>query len=85
MSASMSDRDVFGVRAVSSQVGWLETSMAEAAAQAISNVELLLSAGVSPDSVEIDNQFRVFESYEHGLLATWEIPDALICAPRLRI
>jgi hypothetical protein len=73
------------VRAVSAQIGWLETSMAEAAAQAVANVELILSPETPADSVAIDNQFRVFESYEHGLLATWETPDALICVPRLRI
>jgi hypothetical protein len=56
--------------------------MAEAAAQAVSKLELLLSAGMSECSVAIVNQFRVFESYEHGLLATWETPDALICVPR---
>jgi hypothetical protein len=84
-SANRPDEEVFRVRAVSSQIGWLETSMAEAAAQAVSNVELFLSAGVSEDSVAIDNQLRVFESYEHGLLATWETPGALICVPRFRI
>jgi hypothetical protein len=82
MSANRSAEEVFRVRAVSAQIGWLETSMAEAAAQAVSNVELLLITGASESSMAIDNQFRVFESYEHGLLATWETPDALICVPR---
>jgi hypothetical protein len=82
-SANRSDEEVFRVRAVSSQIGWLETSMAEAAAQAVSNVELLLSTGASEDSGSIDNQLSIFESYERGLLATWETPDALICVPRL--
>jgi imidazolonepropionase-like amidohydrolase len=59
--------------------------LAEAAVQAVSNVELLLSAGASEASVAIDNQFRVFESYEHGLLVTWEIQDALICVPKFRV
>jgi hypothetical protein len=85
MSSNRSDEDVFRVRAVSAQIGWLETSMAEAAAKAVFNVELVLSAGASEGSVAIDNQLRIFESYEHGLLATWETPDALICVPRLRI
>jgi hypothetical protein len=85
MSANRSDEEIFKVRAVSAQIGWLETSMAEAAAQAVANVELILSPETPADSVAIDNQFRVFESYEHGLLATWETPDALICVPRLRI
>ena len=56
--------------------------MAEAAAQAVSNVELLLSTGASEDSVAIDNQLKVFESHERGLLATWETPAELICVPR---
>ena len=85
ISANQSDAEVFRVRAVSAQIGWLETSMAEVAAHAVANVELLLSIGVSTDSVAINNQFRVFESYEHGLLTTWETPDALICVPRFRI
>jgi hypothetical protein len=85
MSANRSDEEVFRVRAVSAQIGWLETSLAEAAAQAVFNVELLLSAGASEGSMAIDNQLRVFEFYEHGLLATWETPDALICVPTIRI
>jgi hypothetical protein len=85
MSANSSDEEVFRVRAVSSQIGWLETSLAEAAAQGISNVEALLGIGESEHSVAIDNQMKVFESYEHGLTATWETPDALICVPRIQI
>jgi len=52
--------------------------LAEAAAQAVANVELLLSSGVPKESMEIDHQLMVFETYERGLLATWETPDALI-------
>jgi hypothetical protein len=25
---------------------------------------------------------RVFEAYEAGLLATWEIPTEMVCVPR---
>jgi len=82
MSANLLDEEVFRVRAVSSQIGWLETSMADAAAEAVSNVELLLSTGASEGSVAIDNQLRIFEPYERGLLATWETPAELICVPR---
>jgi hypothetical protein len=82
MSASRSDDEVFRVRAASSQIGWLETSMADAAAEAVSNVEMLLSAGESESSVAIDHQLNVFESHELGLLATWETPDELVCVPR---
>jgi hypothetical protein len=82
VSAGVSDRELFRVRAVSAQIGWLETSMADAAAHAISDVELLLSAGASVSDMAIDHQFMIFESCEQGLLATWETPDALICALR---
>jgi hypothetical protein len=82
MSASASDGEIFRVRAVSSQIGWLETSLADAAAQAVSHVELLLSGGAPECSVAIDNQLKVFESYERGLLATWETPAELICVPK---
>jgi hypothetical protein len=43
ISTNLSGEEVFRVRAVSSQIGWLETSMADAAAEAVSHVELLLS------------------------------------------
>jgi hypothetical protein len=60
----------------------LETSLADAAAEAVSNVEMLLSTGASEASVAIDHQLKVFESCERGLLATWETPVELICVPR---
>jgi hypothetical protein len=82
ISTDASDEEVFRVRAISSQVGWLETSMADAAAQAVSNIELLLSAGASEGSMAIDHQLKVIEAHEQGLLATWETPDALICVPK---
>jgi hypothetical protein len=84
-SANGSDEEIFRVRAVSAQIGWLETSMPDVAAEAVSNIELLLSAGASEGSVAIDHKFKIFESYEHGLLATWETTDALICVPRIQI
>ena len=79
MSANSSDVEVFRVRAISAQIGWLENSMADAVAQAVSNVELLLSTGVPEGSMPMDHQLRIFESYERGLMATWETLDALIC------
>ena len=84
-SSSVSGAEVFRVRSVCSQIGWLETSSAEVAAQAVSNVELLLSAGVLQSSIAIDHQLRIFEANEFGLLATWETADALVCVPRSRI
>jgi hypothetical protein len=84
-STNLSDEALFRVRAVSAQIGWLETSIAEAAAQAVANVEALLCMGESEGSVAIDKQLKVFEAYEHGLVATWETPDALICVPKCRI
>jgi hypothetical protein len=79
MSAKASDGEVFRVTAVSSQIGWLETSLADAAARAIFNVQLLLGAGAFEASAAIDHQLKVFESHERGLLATWETPAELIC------
>jgi hypothetical protein len=32
--------------------------------------------------MEIYNQLVLFEAFEHGLLATWETPDALVCVQR---
>jgi hypothetical protein len=75
ISENGSDGEVFRVRAVSSQIGWLETSMADAAGQAVSDVELLLTSGGPESSVAIDNQLWIFESFECGLLATWETSD----------
>jgi hypothetical protein len=64
-SANLPDEEAFRVRAVSSQIGWLETSMADAAAQAVSSVELLLlTSSVSGDATAIDNRLKIFESYE---------------------
>jgi hypothetical protein len=77
--------EVFRVRAISAQIGWLETSMADTAAQAVANVELLLSSGAPEGSMAIDHQLKTFEAYECGLLATWETPDALICVPSIQI
>ncbi|SHI05084.1 hypothetical protein [Bradyrhizobium erythrophlei] len=85
ISAQAPTEDVFRVRAASAQIGWLETSLAEAAAQAVSNVERLLSSGASEGSAAIDHQLNVYESYEHGLMATWETPAALVCVPRIRV
>ncbi len=82
ISANASSEEVFRVRAVSSQIGWLETSMADAAAEAIASVELLLSGGKSEGSVAIDHQLNIFDAYECGLLATWETPAELICATK---
>jgi hypothetical protein len=53
-----------------------------AAAGAIRAVEDLLSAGYAEGSMEICHQLMVFESFECGLLATWETPGALVCVQR---
>ena len=82
-SAAALESDVFRVRAVSAQIGWLETSMADVAAEAVSNVELLIVTGAFEDSALIHHQLRVFEAFECGLCATWETPHGLICVPRL--
>jgi hypothetical protein len=82
LAENASARAVFRVRAVAAQIGWLETCMPVAAAEAIANVELLLSSGLSEHDEPIHDQLRVFEAYELGLLATWETPTAVICVPR---
>jgi hypothetical protein len=80
-SANRSGSEVFRVRAISSQIGWLETSLADVAAEVVSNVELLMVTGASESSAPIHHQLRVFEAFECGLLATWETPAELICVP----
>ena len=55
--------------------------MPTAAAQAIRAVEDLLSAGHTESSMAIYHQLKVFEACEHGLLATWETPEELVCVP----
>jgi hypothetical protein len=81
IEAQFSSEAIFEVRAVAAQIGWLETSLPAAAAKAVSAIEDLLSAGHGEDSLAIYHQLNVFEACEHGLLATWETPDALICVP----
>jgi hypothetical protein len=71
----------FEIRALAAQIGWLETSMPATAAEAVLNVELLLSLGFSQHDELIHHQLRVFEACEHGLLATWETPAELVCVP----
>lgn len=80
MAEHASAEEIFEVRAVAAQIGWLETCVPIVAAQAVTDVELFLSLGVS-DS--IPHQLRMFEAYELGLLATWETADAVICLPRI--
>jgi hypothetical protein len=82
MSGNASAEAVFEIRAVAAQIGWLETCMPIAAAQAVANIELLVSSGISEHDESVSHQLRVFEAYELGLLATWETPGAVICVPR---
>ena len=70
---------VFEARSVAAEIGWIETSLPGAAAGAILAIEDLLSAGYAEDSIEIYHQLVVFEAFEHGLLATWETPEELVC------
>jgi hypothetical protein len=81
IGAQFSSEAIFEARAVAAQIGWLETSLPATAAKAVSAIEDLLSAGHGEDSLAIYHQLIVFEACEHGLLATWETPDALICVP----
>jgi hypothetical protein len=82
ISSGTSASEVFRARALSAQIGWLETSLADVAAEAVSNVELLMVTGASEASAPIHHQLKVFETFECGLLATWETPRDLICVPR---
>jgi hypothetical protein len=72
---------VFEARAIAAEIGWIETSLPGAAAGAIHAVEDLLSAGYSETSEAIHHRLLAFEAFEHGLLATWETPDELVCVP----
>jgi hypothetical protein len=72
---------IFETRAVVAQIGWLETSLPAAAAEALCAIEDLLSAGQPKGSESIHHQLRVFTAYENGLLATWETPEELVCVP----
>jgi hypothetical protein len=67
---------IFQFRAIAAQIGWLETCLPVAAAQAVADIELFLSAGFAESDKQNYHQLKVFEAYELGLLATWETPDA---------
>jgi hypothetical protein len=73
----------FKTRAVAAQIGWLETSIAAAAVEALCRIEILLSQGLSETSKLVHHELMVFEAFEAGLLATWETPAELACVPRL--
>jgi hypothetical protein len=75
---NISTQDVFHARAVSSQIGWLETVISRAAAYSIYQIELLLSSGVSTDAAAIGRLIDVFDVHEQGLLATWETSNELV-------
>lgn len=81
MADGASAETAFAVRAAAAQIGWLETCLPVAAAQAVADFELFLSAGLAEHDEPIYHQLKVFEAYELGLLATWETPDALVCVP----
>ena len=82
MQSHASAEASFDARAVAAQIGWVETSLPSLAAEAIVNIELLLSIGFTECDERISQQLRAFEAYESGLLATWETPGMLICVPR---
>ena len=80
MVENASPEAVFKVRSVAAQIGWLETCLPIAAAQAVTDIELFLSSGASEKSIH--HQLRAFEVYELGLLATWETPEAIVCVAK---
>ena len=82
MTAGMSAEGVFKVRAIAAQIGWLETNLPVAACHAVDEIDFLLTSGMPEDDELIRHHLRAFRAYELGLLATWETPDGVICAPR---
>jgi hypothetical protein len=72
----------FEVRVFAAQIGWLETSIPDATVEALCRVEVLLSQGLSEVSEPVHHQLEIIEAYQHGLLATWETPDEMVCVPR---
>ena len=81
-SPSANPDAAFEARVFAAQIGWLETSIPDATVEALCRVEVLLSQGLSEASEPVHHQLRVIEAYQHGLLATWETPDELVCVPR---
>jgi hypothetical protein len=80
---SAADQDAaFEVRVFAAQVGWLETSIPDATVEALCRVEVLLSQGLSEASEPVHHQLEIIQAYQHGLLATWETPDEMVCVPR---
>jgi hypothetical protein len=77
------DQDAaFEARVFAAQIGWLETSIPDATVEALCRVEVLLSEGLSEASELVHHQLGIIEAYQHGLLATWETPDEMVCVPR---
>jgi hypothetical protein len=72
----------FEGRVIAAQIGWLETSIPDATVEALCRVEVLLSQGLSEASEPVHHQLGIIEAYRHGLLATWETPDEMVCVPR---
>lgn len=82
VTRGLSADDVFEVRAIAAQVGWLETCLPAAAALAVDEIDFLVTSGIPEDDEFIGHNLRIFRAYELGLLATWETPEAVICIPR---
>jgi hypothetical protein len=82
MASGASPPELFVVRAKLAQIGWLETSWAAAAANAIFEIEFALQAGEPEGGRRIEHQLMVFDAHEAGLLATWETDAEMICVPR---
>jgi hypothetical protein len=76
---------IFEARAVAAEIGLIEWSMPGAGVGAIRAVEDLLSAGYAAGSMEICHQLTVFAAFEHGLLASWETPGALVVRAKIRV
>jgi hypothetical protein len=77
MAENASAEAVFKVRAVAAQIGWLETCIPVVAAQAVTDIELLLSSGVSEESLH--HQLRVMSK------SLWRRQDSFRCQDRRTI
>lgn len=83
MAGCISAEDVFKVRAIAAQIGWLETNLPVAACHAVDEIDFLLSSGMLENDEIIRHHLRAFRAYELGLLATWETPHVVLCVPRV--
>lgn len=69
MAGSASGEALFEVRALAAQIGWVETCIPISAANAVANIELFLSSGLSERAHT--SSVAGIRGLEFGLVATW--------------